>query len=65
VKVRKKKAQNIMIANVVEDFIKLALMQDGQNFIITKHFAVFFVNQLIISFSIKKLIIFTVKNRLF
>lgn len=64
-KVRKKKAQNIMIANVVEDFIKLALMQDGQNFIITKHFAVFFVNQLIISFSIKKLIIFTVKNRLF
>jgi hypothetical protein len=65
VKVRKKKAQNIMIANVVEDFIKLALMQDGQNFIITKHFAVFFVNQLIISYSIKKLIIFTVKNRLF
>ncbi len=64
-KVRKKKAQNIMIANVVEDFIKLALMQDGQNFIITKHFAVFFVNQLIISYSIKKLIIFTVKNRLF
>jgi len=54
-----------MIANVVEDFIKLALMQDGQNFIITKHFAVFFVNQLIISYSIKKLIIFTVKNRLF